>query len=100
LVSLTATLLQFGAPATALEQAKTLGPDEFLFFGTPPARIDVLRSIPGIVDFDAAFARAVLVDIGGAVAPVIGLDDLRLAKQAAGRPQDLRDLAALARAHR
>jgi hypothetical protein len=49
-------LEQFGAPETIVEQARALGRDEFLFFGVPPVRVDVLRRIPG-VDFRDAYAR-------------------------------------------
>jgi hypothetical protein len=56
----------FGAPESIVDQARSLGPDEFLFFGTPPARVDLLRSIPG-VNFEEAFARRVVIR-----PPVIG----------------------------
>lgn len=89
-------LALFGAPDGLVAQARSLGPDEFLFFGVPPARIDLLRSIPG-VRFDEAFARRVDVDWGGVLVHVIGKDDLIAAKRAAGREKDLRDLRALER---
>ena len=78
------------------DQARSLGPDEFLFFGVPPARIDLLRSIPG-VSFEEAFARRLDVTWGETVVHVIGKDDLIAAKRAAGREKDLRDLRALER---
>jgi hypothetical protein len=90
-------LRAFGAPESIVDMARALGPDEFLFFGTPPARVDLLRSIPG-VDFEAAFARRLDVTWGDAVVHVIGKEDLILAKRAAGREKDLRDLRALERA--
>ncbi len=86
----------FGAPPHIVEQARALRGDEFLFFGTPPARIDLLRSIPG-VDFEGAFGRRVDVDWSGTIVHVIGKKDLIAAKRAAGREKDLRDLRALER---
>jgi len=84
----------FGAPESIVAQARGLGPDEFLFFGTPPARVDLLLSIPG-VEFDVAFARRLDVAWGGAMVHVIGRGDLIAAKRAAGREKDLRDLQCL-----
>lgn len=45
--------------------------------------------------FDEAYARAVRVDLGSAVATVVGLEDLISLKRAAGRPKDADDLRAL-----
>jgi hypothetical protein len=90
-------LSQFGAPPGVVHDASTLADDEFMFFGTPPARIDLLRTIPG-VDFGAAWERRVDVDWDGVPVHVIGRDDLIAAKRAAGRERDLRDLRALERA--
>jgi len=84
----------FGAPESIVAQARSLGPDEFLFFGVAPARIDLLRSIPG-VKFDEAFARRLDVEWGATVVHVIAKEDLIAAKRAAGREKDLRDLRAL-----
>lgn len=67
-----------------------------MFFGTPPARVDLLRSIPG-VDFAAAWKRRLDIDWNGVTVHVIGRDDLIAAKRAAGRERDLRDLRALER---
>lgn len=87
-------LMKFGAPEGIVREAEALGPDEFLFFGVPPARIDLLRTIPG-VEFDDAFSRRVDVDWGGVTVHVIAKDDLIAAKRAAGRERDLRDVRAL-----
>jgi predicted nucleotidyltransferase len=84
----------FGAPPTILEQLATLDEDEFLFLGTPPARVDFLRTIPG-VDFPAAMSRAVRVNWDGVPASILSRDDLIASKRAAGRERDLRDLKSL-----
>ena len=89
-------LARFGAPASIISQAMALRPDEFLFFGHPPIRVDVLRRIPG-VRFRDAFARRVEAEWSGTRVSVIGLEDLISAKRACGRERDLRDLKALER---
>ena len=84
----------FGAPATIVEQLANLGPDEFLFLGSPPARVDLLRAIPG-VDFRAAMSRALRVDWDGVPATILSRGDLIASKRAAGRERDIRDLKKL-----
>jgi hypothetical protein len=73
--------------------------DEVVWFGTPPLRVDLLQSLPGI-DFEEAWLRRCDIETGGSVVHVVGFDDLVALKTAAGRPQDLADLRALARARR
>jgi hypothetical protein len=89
-------LSEFGAPKDIVEKAQSLGPKEFLIVGVPPARVDVLRSIPG-VDFDDARSRRVLATWGTTEVPILGREDLISAKRAAGRERDRRDLRALLR---
>ncbi len=48
---------RFGAPASLVETLRSLGPEEFLFLGHPPVRIDLLRKIDGLELADA-FADA------------------------------------------
>jgi hypothetical protein len=86
----------FGAPPTIVEQVRALKPDEFLFLGTPPARVDILRSVPG-VDFAEAHARRDQVTWDGVSVSMIAFDDLLASKKAAGREKDLRDVRALLR---
>ena len=64
--------------------------------GLPPARVDFLTSISGLV-FDSAYAGRKTVLIGDMTVPFISLPDLMIAKKVAGRPQDLIDLEALQR---
>ncbi len=89
-----AALRVFGAPESIVEHALKLESDEFLFFGTPPARMDLLTVIPG-VRFDEAYGRRVDVTWGSTLVHVISKADLIVAKRAAGREKDLRDLVAL-----
>jgi hypothetical protein len=77
-------LTEFGAPPDIVDKASALADDEFLFFGTPPARVDLLRTIPG-VDFEQAFARRLDVTLENLTVHVISREDLIAAKRAAGR---------------
>ncbi len=90
-------LAAFGAPPHVLAALEELGPDEILYMGAPPLRVDVFRRIPG-VDFDDAWARRVEAEWDGVPIRVISLEDLVAAKEASGRPQDLEDARALRRA--
>lgn len=87
-------LAAFGAPEATLCALRELGPEEFLFFGAPPVRVDILRKVDG-VEFATAFARREVADWDGVKVSVIGYEDLVAAKKAAGRERDLRDVRAL-----
>jgi hypothetical protein len=63
----------------------------------PPRRIDVLTQIEGIVFAEAWPNRIESEFADGVKCPVIGLADLLTNKRAAGRPQDLADVAVLER---
>ncbi len=64
--------------------------------GSPPLRVDVLMSIPG-VDFAEAWQNRETLTVAGTEMHFISKGDLIEAKRAAGRPQDLLDLANLER---
>jgi len=94
-----AALVQFGAPLSGLTPRDFTEPGNFFRMGTPPAMVDILPSISG-VEFEKAWPRRVMVAIDESLtAPFISRDDLRAAKIAAGRPQDLVDVAALDESH-
>ncbi len=97
LVRVTSALTTFGAPPHILEQLRQLGPEEFLFLGTPPARVDLLRRVPG-VDFIDAYRRRILADWDGVPVTLVSREDLLVSKRAAGRERDLRDVRAIERA--
>jgi predicted nucleotidyltransferase len=87
-------LTQFGAPPAILDSLRGLGPNEFLFLGASPVRVDILRRIDGVA-FAEAYARRVTVDWDGVTVSMIAFDDLVAAKKAAGRERDQRDLKLL-----
>ena len=59
----------------------------------PGLEVDLFVSEP--LDFDAAYARAVRVQLTSTFATVVSLEDLVALKRAAGRPVDLADIQAL-----
>jgi hypothetical protein len=69
---------------------------DIVYLGQPPLRIDLLRAIDG-VDTEGVFARAVAGRWNDIAIRIIGLDDLIVNKEAAGRPQDLADARLLRR---
>jgi predicted nucleotidyltransferase len=91
-----AALAAFGAPAAVVNGARKLATTEVIYFGVPPLRIDILRQADGI-DTERVLQRAETVVVGDLRIPVITLEDLILNKRAAGRPQDLADVALLER---
>ena len=91
-------LAAFGAPLEAFD----VGVEDFttydgiLQIGLPPRRIDLLNRAAGI-SFDDAIADGESFELDGRRIPVIGLRALLRNKAAAGREQDLADIAALER---
>lgn len=97
LVRVQRALAQFGLPSDLVRAAGTLAEDEVLYFGKPPLRVDLVRSLPGVT-FRRSRERAVTVALGPhRSVPVIALEDLIRNKRKAGRPQDRADAEALAR---
>jgi hypothetical protein len=92
-------LREFGAPLGDLEEADLLAVGTGFKMGEPPRRIDILTKIEG-VKFADAWTNRVQASFGGVRCSVIGLGDLLANKRAAGRPQDLADVAGLERLSR
>jgi len=90
-------LERFGAPTSVVSAMDHLGDDEVAYFGEPPLRVDILRTIDG-VETDVVLKNAVAAQWDGVDVRVISIDDLITNKRAAGRPQDLADVARLLRA--
>jgi len=95
-----AALTKFGAPLQGLTADDFIERDKFFRMGRAPVMVDILPEITG-VDFDCAWQKrveAVIDPATGLTAPFISSDDLIAAKLAAGRPQDIADVAALRKA--
>jgi hypothetical protein len=88
-------LLDFGAPLMGLTARDLETPGVGLQVGMEPLRIDLLTKISG-PQFSEAWPAHIEAQFAPDVrCPVIGLDSLLANKRAAGRPQDLADVAAL-----
>ncbi len=90
-------LSSFGAPAgtlRALDEARGL---DVVWMGHAPARIDLMKHVPG-GDFDAAFQARAIFDAAGVTVSCVSKADLIAHKRASGRPQDLVDADLLERA--
>lgn len=74
---------------------KTLGSGANFTLETNAGGLDFFGDAPGAAPYEQMRERALLVDLGGLAIRVAGLDDLIRMKRAAGRPQDLADIAAL-----
>jgi hypothetical protein len=85
----------FGAPLMGLSEDDLRCPGIGLQIGVEPGRIDVLTRISGVT-FAEAWPRRLEARFAPDVrCGVIGFDELERNKRAAGRPQDLADVAAL-----
>lgn len=87
-------LQRFRAPLSKMNVSDFAEPQVLYQIGVPPSRIDIMTSVTGL-DFDAAWPNRIMVNFADVVAPVLGLDDMRKAKRAAGRLKDLADLEEL-----
>ncbi len=83
-------LARFGAPSVVVEAVRRQAPDDIVYMGQPPLRVDFLRTIDG-VDSASLVAHAVAAEIDGVPLRVIELSDLIANKRAVGRPQDVVD---------
>jgi len=75
--------------------ADTLGNGANFTLETDAGGLDFFNDVPGAAPYEQLRERALPIDLGGIVIRVAGLDDLVRMKQAAGRPQDIDDIAAL-----
>lgn len=90
-------LRSFGAPEAICQSLENADPDDIVWFGRAPNRVDFLQRLPGVA-FEAALSRATRTHAFGLRVPVISIGDLIANKRAVGREQDLRDVRALERA--
>jgi hypothetical protein len=87
-------LRRFRAPLSKMKISDFAEPGVLYQIGLPPSRIDIMTSVTGLT-FEAAWPNRVMATFGDVEAPVLGLDDMRKAKRAAGRLKDLADLEEL-----
>jgi hypothetical protein len=91
-----AALQAFGAPTTGVAESDFASAGITFQIGIEPVRIDIVTAVDGI-EFEAAWNHRVSAEYGGASVFVLSRTDLIQNKRAAGRPQDLADIAALER---
>jgi hypothetical protein len=87
-------LEQFGFAESALSREILLKPDQIVRMGVPPIRIELLTSISGVT-FSECYARRMVDQVDGIEVSLIGLQELKINKKAAGRLKDLNDLEEL-----
>jgi hypothetical protein len=92
-----AALAEFGVPKHLVDELSNARPDEIVWLGRPPSRVDFLQTLPGLT-FDEAWPNRVAVIVDETRLHFIGRDDLIRNKKAVGRPTDRRDVIALERA--
>ena len=92
----TVGLQRFGAPRSVVDDIVRASLDEIVWLGTPPVRVDLLKSAPG-VDFEEAYSRRQQSEFMGVSVSIISLEDLIASKRAADRDQDRLDVANLER---
>ena len=91
---LCAALAEFGFPALAEAVEEFSSPGRMATLGRPPLRIDVMTSIDG-VSFDVAWKNRITARFGDSRIGFLGRREMVRNKRAAGRPQDLADIALL-----
>jgi hypothetical protein len=87
-----AALARFGARVSDLNEHDFSQPEIVLQIGEAPRRIDILTTLTGVDDFDAAFLERLDVEMGGLSIPVLSQRLLIENKRVLGRKQDLTDL--------
>ena len=85
-------LANFGAPLHDLNEADLSGDDLIFQIDVEPVRIDVITGISGVA-FEDAWRDRVAVTFADQHAHVLSRQHLIANKRAAGRPQDLLDVA-------
>jgi hypothetical protein len=76
--------------------AQTLAEGGNFTLVTRAGGLDFFNEVPGGAPYDQVRARSITTDLGdGLEIRIAGIDDLLAMKRAAGRPQDVRDIATL-----
>ncbi|MBT3338925.1 MAG: hypothetical protein HN855_15490 [Anaerolineae bacterium] len=85
------TLEDFGFASLGLQKNDFLEPETIIQLGHAPNRIDLIMGVPG-VDFEESYKSRVDDDVDGVRLSFIDLENLKKAKKASGRLQDLADI--------
>ena len=85
------TLRDFGFESLGLQASDFLEAETIIQLGYTPNRIDLIMGMPG-VDFEECYAKRVEEEIDGVHLAFIDLENLKKAKKASGRLQDLADI--------
>ena len=88
---LMAVLREFGFDTPELAADLFLRQNQIIRMGNPPMRIELLTTISG-VGFEECYSDRTVDVIDGVEVQIIGLEHLKLNKQASGRQKDLDDL--------
>jgi predicted nucleotidyltransferase len=89
-------LADFGAPMEGVTPQDFTNPDLIFQIGIEPHRIDVLMAVKGL-QFPEAWTRRLKTEFDDEPMVLVSKEDLLVAKEAMGRPQDLLDAIALRR---
>jgi len=87
----TDALRDFGFNVPELRPEIFLVPDQIIRMGIAPVKIEIFTTIKGL-DYSACRPNRQRVKIDDLEIPIVGLEDLKAAKRAAGRLKDLADL--------
>ena len=87
-------LREFGAPPNVIDAMETATGLDVVWMGHPPARIDLVKAVPG-GDFERAWQTRVSMRIDDVPVLVVGREELIRLKRASARPQDLVDAGLL-----
>lgn len=87
-------LEDFGFGSLGLTADDFLVPDQIIQLGYPPARIDLITTLPG-VEFETCYASRLEIRVDDIAVNFIDLESLKQNKRASARPQDIADLANL-----
>ncbi|MDS4020801.1 MAG: hypothetical protein RKR03_09910 [Candidatus Competibacter sp.] len=81
----------FGFSSFGLTEADFIKSGNVIQMGYPPFRIDVLTAVDG-VEFENCYQNKIIVQHDEITLNVIGINDLKINKQASGRLKDIDDL--------
>lgn len=87
-------LREFGFQGEEVRTSLITTEGQIVRMGFEPMRLEMFTKIDG-VEFAACYPSRIIVRIDGMEVPFIGLEDLKINKQASGRLKDLQDLEEL-----